>query len=443
MLLFSRATATGTITDNDEATLPVTATVNIADADPVAEGAGPARFTVSLSRAAGSDVVLDIAYAAGTASLADLGNPRPATVTIKTGATKATLDVPIFDDDMVEGTETFTVTLTVNTAPDGVTVADGVATGTIAATAEPSVLIEPRRIGAGTALRRHAGRFDTMTGTVVRNRLRGSIMKTLTLSENIGSGATAAGGQLGKTRWGSWIDGSWAGFGGKATGRQADVYGGFDFLGGNGKWLIGALAGHEMADLRIGKATYSASYTHLGLYGGVRLSDRLVFDGALTYGMATPEVTLGDVSASYDANRITARIALTGDFGLAYGLGTGSVKVEPQVGLLYSREALGAFTDSAGGVAGREVLELGRFSFGPRLTWDFDWGQVVGGARVQWDFLQLEDGVDGRLSGAADIGLRFGIAPGVTLGVHGDVDGIGISEEFGSLGGKVELKARF
>ena len=209
----------------------------------------------------------------------------------------------------------------------------------------------------------------------------------------------------------------------------------------DGDWLIGALIGYELADLGTGEATYRSDYAHFGLYGGARLSERLLFDGAATHGMATPEVArcAGGVSASYDANRFTARGALTGDFGLKYG----SVRVEPQLGLLYSRETLGAFTDSVGGVAGREILELGRLSAGPRLTWDFDGGQVAGGARAQWDFLQLEDGVGGRVSGAADIGIRLDLAPGITFGVQGDVDGIGITDDFRSLGGKIEFNARF
>ena len=323
---------------------------------------------------------------------------------------------------------------------------------------KPSILIEPRRIGAGAALRRHVDRFDSLTGALVRSRLAGCTTRRLSASENLGRGAAATGGRFGETGWCGWLDGAWAGFDGKATGRQADIYGGVDYRSGSGSsggdWLIGALIGYERADLEIGKATYSADYIHFGLYGGARLSERLLFDAAATYGLAAgggPTVALGGVSASYDAWRLTVRAGLTGDIGLEYGLWNGTVRIEPRVGVLYARETLGAFTDSAGGVAGREVLELGRFSAGPRLTWDFagDFagrfigGQLVVGGRAQWDFLRLEDGVGGRVSGAADIGLRLVLAPGVALGLYGNIDGIGTIGDFISYGGRVTLDLRF
>ena len=51
--------------------------------------------------------------------------------------------MPIFDDDIVEGDETFTVTLAVDTAPTGVTIGDGEATGTITDDDEALVTLSP------------------------------------------------------------------------------------------------------------------------------------------------------------------------------------------------------------------------------------------------------------------------------------------------------------
>ena len=338
-------------------------------------------------------------------------------------------------DDLIEGDETLIVTITAEgDLPTGVNIDTDTATGTIID--KISLLIAPRRIGAAAALRRHASRFDSMTSTVIQNRLEGRRTKNATASSNLGDGAFAVGGGFDQSRWGTWIDGAYAGFDGKTTGRQADVYGGVDYLGGDGDWLAGALVGYEFADLDIDQAKYRSKFTHLGFYGGLRLSDRLILDGATTFGTATPEITRGDVSASFDADLFTVRGGLTGDIGFKSGLGNNSVTIAPRIDLLYSRKTLGAFIDSDDKIAGREVLELGRLSAGPRLTWDFDGGQLVGGVRMQWDLVQPDDEIDSRVSGAADIGVRVDLSPSVRLGLHGDVDGLGISDDFMTLGGK-------
>ncbi len=120
--------ATGTITDND------TATVSIDDVA-VTEG-GTASFTVTLSSAAGVDVTVDAASADGTATLAggDFG-AASSPVTITAGSLTGTVTVPVTDDGIVEPEETFVVNLT-NPSGAGldagdITLADGTGEATI------------------------------------------------------------------------------------------------------------------------------------------------------------------------------------------------------------------------------------------------------------------------------------------------------------------------
>ena len=120
------ATATITITDGDAAT------VDIAD-QTVTEDDGAQAITVTLSKAATTDVALQVSTSAGTATAGDdytaLTNQA---VTITAGQKSATFNVTPAADDLVEGSETFTVTLTAaSTLPAGVTLGDATATITI------------------------------------------------------------------------------------------------------------------------------------------------------------------------------------------------------------------------------------------------------------------------------------------------------------------------
>ena len=122
--LGATVTATGTITDND------TATVSVANAS-ATEGEA-VEFTVSLSEAAGSDVVLNWSTTDGTAiAPGDYTPMSSGTVTIAAGATTNTFTVATVDDALVEGDETFTVTITENTLPASVSIGTTTATGTI------------------------------------------------------------------------------------------------------------------------------------------------------------------------------------------------------------------------------------------------------------------------------------------------------------------------
>ena len=119
----------GTITDDDGVEPPPELPTLEIDDVTVAEGGGPAEFTVELSTASEQDVTVEYATADGTA-LAGLDyTAASGTLTIDAGETTGTIAVEVLDDGVVEGEdETFTVELS---APSGATIEDGEGVGTI------------------------------------------------------------------------------------------------------------------------------------------------------------------------------------------------------------------------------------------------------------------------------------------------------------------------
>lgn len=94
----------------------------------VAEGAGLAGLTVTLSAPRREDTTVHVRTAAGTADAADF-TPVDADVTVVAGETTAVVAVPVTDDALVEGTESFSVAVT--DVPGGIDVTDGVGTVSI------------------------------------------------------------------------------------------------------------------------------------------------------------------------------------------------------------------------------------------------------------------------------------------------------------------------
>ena len=90
-------------------------------------------FTVTLGKAASSNVVLKWVTADGSAKApGDYTAQSSGSLTIAAGATSGTITVATALDDIAEGDEDFTVTLSAPSAlPAGVSITDAEATGTI------------------------------------------------------------------------------------------------------------------------------------------------------------------------------------------------------------------------------------------------------------------------------------------------------------------------
>ena len=116
-----------------QATIAGPATLSVADAE-VDEASGAVLdFTVTLSRRLMETVTVEYGTADGTASAgADYTNTS-GTLTFAAGDTSKTVAVPVLDDELDEGSETLTLTLS-NPAPTRVKLADAEATGTISNT---------------------------------------------------------------------------------------------------------------------------------------------------------------------------------------------------------------------------------------------------------------------------------------------------------------------
>ena len=130
-------TATGTILDSDDPP-----ELYVTDADSVAEDAGPAEFTVTLTAASGKTVMVRYTTSDGTATAgSDFTAPSSgATLTFSPGDTQKTISVPVRDDSLdEEDEETFTLTLS---SPSNATLQSGgeTATGTITDDDDPPSL---------------------------------------------------------------------------------------------------------------------------------------------------------------------------------------------------------------------------------------------------------------------------------------------------------------
>ena len=113
--------ATGTIEDNEPALSVHDKTVN--------EGAGVAKFEVTMSELSDRDVTVSYATSNGTARAGRDYTSTSGRLTIQQGGRNGTISVPVLDDGvLLEPDETFYVNLS---SPDGARIEDGRATGTI------------------------------------------------------------------------------------------------------------------------------------------------------------------------------------------------------------------------------------------------------------------------------------------------------------------------
>ena len=334
-------TATGTITDDDEPP-----GLSIDDAPAVREGE-TAEFVVRLS--ASSDVAATVSYRTfdGTALAGFDYVAAEGTLRFEPGETTHTVAVATLTDDLVEGSEGFTVELS---DPSGATVADGAATGTITDDAQQRIglaneVVLPE-VGRALAFSAVRCRIDqALSGSAARGRSTEPSAR-LALSPEAHAGRLALSPEARSGRW-------------AATGVQSPTLAqAFDdslFLmdsqeegGGEGRFA----------------AWWCPDYQNLG--GGGR-------DGGVSWN--------GEVS-SWHA-------------GADARIGPGLL-----AGVSFSRSR-GSFDYQGGGRsldAGRGTYELGLVSIHPYLAWsvlpDLDvWG-TVGHA---WGVLRVVDEVAGNV----------------------------------------------
>ena len=113
----------------DEGPARSASVLSVADARANEATGASVDFEVSLSGASASAVTVAYATADGTATAGADYTATSGTLTFTVGESSKTVSVPVLEDALDEGEETFTLTLS---NPTGATIRDGVATGTIA-----------------------------------------------------------------------------------------------------------------------------------------------------------------------------------------------------------------------------------------------------------------------------------------------------------------------
>ena len=138
-------------------------TVSVADARAEEGTDETIDFAVSLSRAGSGTVAVAYATADGTATAGEDYTARKGELTFDPGETEKTVSVPVLDDAIDEGEETFTLRLT---NASGARIADGTATGTIE-NSDPLQKMWLSRFGrtvAGQVVDAVTGRLSGSTG---------------------------------------------------------------------------------------------------------------------------------------------------------------------------------------------------------------------------------------------------------------------------------------
>ncbi len=188
-LTIGNVSAVGTIQDNDPT--PGLSIGNIS----VNEGAGTATFTVTLSAASGQTVTVNYNTNNNTAVAGSDYTATSGMLTFAPGVTSQTISVPIINDTLYEGNETFNVNLTSATNAS-ITTSLGVGTIVDNDTA-PSIIINDVSVneGAGTAtftvtLSAASGLpvtvdYNTSNGTAIAGSDYSAVNGTLTFSPGV------------------------------------------------------------------------------------------------------------------------------------------------------------------------------------------------------------------------------------------------------------------
>ncbi len=167
-----------TITDGD-------ATLVTAEDVTVAEGAGNATLTLSITRPAGETRAVSgtVTPKAGTATAGDDYTAGALDFTIAPGASTATVAIPIAQDDVIEGDESFSAEIAVTAPADGAPIAAGPA-ATVTITDDDSATLA---LAIGTAKVAEGGSFSltvslghTANGSTTAKTLPADLALTVT-----------------------------------------------------------------------------------------------------------------------------------------------------------------------------------------------------------------------------------------------------------------------
>lgn len=193
----------------------------------------------------------------------------------------------------------------------------------------------------------------------------------------------------------------------------------------------------------------------VGPYTVVRLKDGLVFDGRVAWGKSDNEISPYNTYVDeFETTRWLLKGQLTGQLNLKGE--TSGWTISPELALLYYTERQSAYTDSNGIVIGEQDIELGRLSFGPRISHTIQLENEnkeslralssTFSLRGIWDFEtpDLADLTTGMMTGSDQFrargqgGLTYTLESGSRFTVEGFYDGIG-ANSFNAYGGSISF----
>ncbi|WP_255731676.1 autotransporter domain-containing protein [Phaeobacter sp. B1627] len=191
----------------------------------------------------------------------------------------------------------------------------------------------------------------------------------------------------------------------------------------------------------------------VGPYAVLRLRDNLYLDVSATYGQSHNKVNaLGLFEDDFDTERVLLQGGLTGDVKVSPTL-----MLRPFARLTYYYEKQKSYTDSLGRTIPSQDFDLGRFEFGPKLSWElaqgndmifspyltfsgiYDFNKLQSGSPSDPSLASSDSDFRGRLEAGA---VWFVPDRDINIAIEGFYDGIGASG-FESYGASVNVRIPF
>ena len=256
-----------------------------------------------------------------------------------------------------------------------------------------------------------------------------------------------------QSRFGLWAEGTWARIDDGTT--ESDfglLYIGADYRFNPGL-VVGMIAQFDQTDET--DSTHGFAIEGRGWLAGpyivARLGQNLIFDARGAWGKSDNEISPDNTyTDDFEGRRWLVRSRLTGDFKF------GAIHVAPHVGVVYFEEEQKAYTDSNGVRIGSQTVELGRLTFGPKISTSFkrrDGTTIAPFVALQgiWDFKRTDlvdlntglaiTGTD-ELRARAEAGLSVRLPQGLSITGEGFYDGIG-ANGYNAYGGSLKVGVPF
>lgn len=260
-----------------------------------------------------------------------------------------------------------------------------------------------------------------------------------------------------------WLAANYASVSDERSGDAADSAFGVVQLGVD--WAVddrtvaGVMLQHDWADettdeiaIRAGAvrgARVSGSGWMAGPYVVREISEGVWFDALALYGQSDNTVDpLGLYEDTFETDRFMVRMNLSGEWR------SGDWRIRPSVSLAHFQETQDGYSDSLGISIPEQTIAIGRLRAGPEIAYRFDtatggWWEPTIGLTGVWDYnpAELLD-LDGQLVGTgglradAKLGLRGQLAPGASILLEMDIDGLG-EADFEARGARVEVRFSF